>query len=239
MLRHMGRENEAIACLRRLIGSADLAEPAATQARLRLAEWLFEKGDRSEAADLAREALSRASGRGEPGLWMQTCALLGNSALHGDAPASALPFFQELERLAGLTGAQRELIVAQLGIGDALGWLHGRRREAIRVLREATAAARRAGDEWLYQSALGSLIRVLRDEPGGVVEATSLVVERLALTRSLRDPAAEAQALFQYALLHQDRGEAGSAHDLYQQALALAHRTGQPGLARECEAPMR
>jgi tetratricopeptide (TPR) repeat protein len=218
-----------------LTGRADAPEPAASQARLLLAEWLFEGGDHAGAADCARAALASASQRGEPGVWMQACELLGSLLLAGASPASALPFFQELERLAGLTGASRQRIVALKGRGDALGWVDGKRAEAIRVLRDAVAAAERAGDSGLHQSALGSLVNLLRDEPGGIVEASSLVIERLALVKKTSDSAAEAQVLFQYGRICQDRGEPDRAHPMFHQSLILAHRTGQPALARECE----
>lgn len=238
VLQGIGRQDEAVGCLRELSRRADVPEPAATQAQLLLADCLIAAGEVTQAADCARAALARASQRGEPGLWMQACRFLGDLTLHGTSPASALPFYQELERLAGLTGARHEWIVARQGIGDALGWVDGRRGESIHALRDAVLAAERLGDASLHQSVLGSLIRVLREEPGGIMETPALIIERLALAQETSDHAAEAQALFQYAQLHQDRDEPGEAFGCYQQAHALAERTGQPALARECRAAM-
>ena len=187
-----------------------------------------------KARDRAHHALSSAASRSEPGLWMKACAFLGGLKLRGGAPAEALPFFKELERLAGLTGSRQERIIALQGQGDALRCQRGGRDDALRILEMAMAEAAQHGGPCLQQSVLGSLIELLRvipDQP----RARRLVLERKRLILETDDRFAPAQTELQHGHLCRDCGERDDARVRYTNALAMARDTGDSPLAEECE----
>jgi tetratricopeptide (TPR) repeat protein len=156
LLRQSGRHEESCELLARALDFESLLPPAvAAEARLDLAEAIqLNQPERSN--ELARKALEIANSHDDPGLMMRACEFIGRMLLQGSTPGEARPFFEELERIAGLVGAEVNRVLAQIGQGVALLKTKGRLVEAAKRLTGAVKLSEEIGDAPLLVEALAN-----------------------------------------------------------------------------------